>query len=135
MRKESSADLLERALMFLDEYHEPPAAANYARSAVEAALRHICEKRHVAVPFRSDPQKHSAEEFIDALRGEKLRKGSSWHLIPLRDQAELRALRSTVLNPLSHFNPTTVTGSEIRRAIAVAEKLNKLAQHIKANGD
>lgn len=130
--KLSSANLLERAKWFLDEHNELPAAANYARSALEATLRHICEKRHISIPFRTDPEKHPAEVFIKAIRAEKRRKGSSWFLIPLNAQAQLRALRTTVLNPLSHFNPTTVTEPDIRKAIAIAEKLNSIAKRIKA---
>lgn len=135
IRKESASDLMERARLFLDEYHEAPAAANYARSAVEMALRSICEKRHVPIPFRADPEKHAAEVFINAIRDVKRRKGSSWNLIPLSVQAQLKALRTTVLNPLSHFNPTTVTEPDIRKAIAIAMKLNRIAKRIKATED
>src|SRR5262249_19827654 len=42
--KQSSGDLLTRAREFLND-HELPAAANYARSAIEVALKRICDKR------------------------------------------------------------------------------------------
>ena len=135
IRKESPSDLLERARLFLDQYHEAPAAANYARSALEAALRNICEKRRVLIPFRADPEKHAAEVFITAIRDVKRRRGSSWNLIPLSVQAQLKALRTTVLNPLSHFNPTTVTEPDIRKAIALSERLNRIAKRITAQAE
>jgi len=125
-------NLLDRARYFLDECHELPAAANYVRSAVEFALRSICKKKRVLIPFHSNPEKLAAEVFIDAIRNVKRQKGSVQHLIPLNTQAQLRALRSTVLNPLSHFNPTTVTEPEIRKAIKVAEKLQGISKRIKA---
>jgi hypothetical protein len=131
-RKDSAANLLERARFFLDDCHELPAAANYTRSALETALRSICEKRHVPIPFHRNPEKLMAETFISALRNEKLHKGGKWYLIPLSAQSQLRALRSTVLNALSHFNPTTITEPEIRKAIALAEKLTRIASRIKA---
>ena len=132
VRKQSSAQLLGRALSLLDDDHEIPAAANYTRSALETALKKICEKRNVPIPFHPNPGKISAETFINALRGEKLHKGGKWYLIPRTMYSQLRALRTTVLNPLSHFNPTTITEPEVRKAIALAERLTGLAAKIKA---
>jgi energy-coupling factor transporter ATP-binding protein EcfA2 len=130
MRKQSSADLIQRAQQFLVE-HELPAAANYARTALESALRRICEAAAVPIAFKSDPQRMQAEVFINALQDIKRRRGSSCHLIPLSTQKTLKALRSTVLNPLSHANATTVTAHEVSQAIDIAEKLERISRKVK----
>lgn len=135
---ESSVQLLDRAKSFLLAFnngaiHELPAAANYTRSALESALRCICEKKGVPVKYRRDSCKVPAEDFIQAIKDVRRRKGASWRLIPLPTQGRLKALRSSVLNPFSHFSPSTVAEPEILEAISLAEKLNSIAKRIKAD--
>jgi hypothetical protein len=134
VRKQSASDLIKRAQEFLND-NEYPAAANYARTALETALKSICDKRRAPIPFRLDAEKHSAEAFINALANIRLHKGGSWHLVPLSTQKQLKAFRSTVLNPLSHAHPTTVTPTEIRIAIRIAERLVRIAKNLKIPED
>jgi hypothetical protein len=41
-------------------------------------------------------------------------------------------MRNTVLNALSHPHPTSITPTEIRNAISIAERLVRIAKSIKA---
>lgn len=127
VQKQSATDLLARAREFLAD-HELPAAANYARSAVESALKLICHKRKLRVPFSLTPEKHSTDIFLDAIKGEKKVQGGTHLLVPKEIQGELKALRKTVLNELSHWHPTTATTAEVSKAIRVAEQLVTVSQ-------
>jgi len=130
IRKQASADLIQRGRQFLAD-NELPAAANYARTALETALRIICEKKRVPIPFDSEVHKMTVDPFLYGVRDVKRSNTSTWHLIPLSTQKTLRALRSTVLNPLSHASPITVTASEVGKALDIAEKLRNIAQRLK----
>jgi hypothetical protein len=125
--KEASSDLVLRAKDFLDNEHEPRAAANYARTAIEWALRELCAKKQIPVPFNLDAHRYDTDDFLKALTGEGHRKKKRTIIKkPLR--TDLEALRKTVLNAFSHWNPTTSGTTEIKRAIKVAEQLVELAK-------
>jgi len=128
MRKESSSNLVKRARDFLDVEHELPAAANYARTAIEWALKELCAQKHLPIPFNLEPYKHDTDEFLAALTGRRTGRKSRRKIVRKDLQTDLEALRKTVLNAYSHWHPTTAVESDIRQAIAVAEKLVKLAQ-------
>jgi energy-coupling factor transporter ATP-binding protein EcfA2 len=124
VQKQSATDLLVRSREFLAD-HELPAAANYARSAVETALKKICDKRGLRVPFRLDHERYTTEVFLNAIKDEKKVVDGKHLLVPKDTQSQLRALRKTVLNELSHWHPTTATTAEVNKAIAVAEVVVK----------
>jgi len=115
---------LDRADWFLSENRkEYPAAANYARTAIEHLLKSICHRRSIPIPFRLDPEKHNTEVFLSALKDVRVNPHGTHHLIPLDVQHRLKALRKNVLNPLSHAHPNNINEIEVRRAIEVGRKL------------
>lgn len=130
VRKKAVGDLIKRAKHFLAQ-NEWPAAANYARTAIENALKRICDKRRVRIPFRLDPEKHTTDDFLAALKTEKRTKTGTTLLVSKAVQTSLKSLRKTVLNPLTHGNSTTVGKTEIQQAIDVATKIEKIAQRCK----
>ena len=125
VRKQCAADLVGRAKEFLAD-HELPAAANYARTAIEMSLKRICHKRRLKIGFRLDPERHTTDEFLNALEDVKKVSGGTQHLIPVHTQQQIKSLRKTVLNTYSHWHPSTVTSPLVQRAIAVAEKLVRI---------
>lgn len=131
IRKESATDLIKRAEEFYNA-NEYPAAANYARTALELALKTLCAKRSVPVPFTLEPEKYKAETFLNALADVTLKKHGTWLLIPKTTQKQLAALRTTVLNPLSHPHSTTITGNEVNKTIMLAKRLTKIASKLKS---
>ncbi len=130
VRKKTTGELIKRAAHFLGK-HEWPAAANYARTAVETALKSICDKRRLRIPFRLDPERHDTNVFLDAVKDEKRKKKGTTLLVPKALQTTLKSLRKTVLNPLTHGNSTTVGRAEIERAIKAAKQLVKIAERCK----
>lgn len=127
IRKEIPADYISRAEHFLNVLNEAPAAANYVRVALEWALKEIAHRRKVSIEFRADPERHDTEVFLTAISDLKQPPGGAHHLVKLELQRRLKALRKTVLNPLSHFHPTTVNAAEVTRAISVAKELVAIA--------
>jgi hypothetical protein len=117
---------LARAQQFF-KGSEWPAAANYARTAIETSLKTICDKLHVPIPFRIEAEQHNTEEFLGALKDVKRTKRAKLLLLPKTLQSRLKALRKTVLNPLTHGSSTTVGRTEIDRALKVARKLVSIA--------
>ena len=126
IRKQTPADYIGRAVYSLDTMNEAPAAANYVRVALEWALKEIAHRKKVLIEFRSDPERHDTEIFLTAIQPLK-RNGTSQALVPLALQRRLKALRKTVLNPLSHFHPTDITPAQVMKAIDVASELVALA--------
>jgi len=132
VRKETPANYIGRAEFFLNEMHEAPAAANYVRVALEWSLKEIADRRKVSIEFRNDPERHDTEVFLTAIQPLKKHGSTSHHLVKLDLQRRLRALRKTVLNPLSHFHPTTVNAAEVQRAIDVAKQMVQIAESLPA---
>ena len=134
MRKQGASEAAARAQEFLDE-GELPAAANYARTSIETSLKRICDKRHTPIGFSLNPEALKIDLFINAaskepkVAGETIANGTHM-LLPQRLQRTIRAFRSTILNPLSHAHPTTVTSTQVRRAIEVAKELTSIAQSL-----
>lgn len=126
VRKKVATDLLKRAKDFLKQ-NEWQAAANYARTSIEASLRTICDRRRIPVVYRIEAERHDTEEFLNALKEVKRAKGGTTLLIPQKLQSTLKSLRKTVLNPLTHGASTTVGRTEVDCAIKAAEKLARIA--------
>lgn len=134
MRKESACDAATHAKEFLD-VGELPAAANYARTSIETSLKRICDKRHTPIGFSLNPEGLKIDVFIDAAGREPKVAGASIAadtrmLLPKDLQLAIRAIRTTVLNPLCHAHPTTVTSSQVKRAIAIANRLVTIARSL-----
>ena len=130
VKKEGSSDLLDRAKAFLDDpaHKAIPAAANYARTSIEWALKELCAKLHRPVPFTLEPHRLDTDDFLGALTKHPAAKRNGKRIITKDLKTDFEALRKTVLNAYSHWHPTTAVESEVRRAIALAEKLVAIIQ-------
>lgn len=126
---------LEQARAFLAR-HEVPAAANYARSAFELALKAYCEKRGVPVPYSMDPRKVQAEALLNAVENWEESKGANLGALHPTIFRNLRLYRGVVLNPYSHSAPNPVARREVAGAIvAVSSLVQLLRLHARSAGD
>jgi hypothetical protein len=128
VKKEGSCDLLLRAKGFLADpaHKEIPAAANYARTSIEWALKELCAQLRRPVPFTLEPHRLNTEVFLKALTSRAGGGKGAKKAICKKMQTDLEALRKTVLNAYSHWHPTTAVESDVLRAIDVAGELVKL---------
>lgn len=131
IKKESALDHADRAEEFR-KAREYPAAGNYARTSIETSLKRICDKRKSHIPFSLHPERHKLDVFIDAafreprVAGVTVKVGTHM-LLPQRLKRSIQAVRTTVLNPLTHGNPSTITDTQVKRAICVAKELSVIA--------
>jgi hypothetical protein len=93
------------------------AAAVYVRAAYESCLRNICQKKNVSVPFRKNPKDVKAEDLwqaIQDLHDTRVASGGAFldpNLLP-----KINAIRSAVLNRLSHTGASSLTSTELAAA-------------------
>jgi len=117
------SDNLSRARQHLAD-HDDRAAGVYARAAFEGKLKSYCDKKGVAVQFKSDSAKMTTEMFWIAIKGKLTVDGK---LAAIQQQvSDIETYRKVVLNPLSHEHPTTLTLAEILGAITAIEELDKV---------
>lgn len=105
---------LDQAEEFCDQGHIA-AAATYARTAFELALRRWAETGSVKIRFRTDHGDLSSQELIDAIREQKARDPNSDATRALK---LVEMFRTVVLNPMSHSTPPGIVKSEVQGAIA-----------------
>lgn len=105
---------LDQAEEFCDQGHIA-AAATYARTAFELALRQWAEKGTITLRFRNDPGDLSSQELIDAIRKQK---GGDPKSDATKALKAVEMFRTVVLNPMSHATPPSIVKSEVQGAIA-----------------
>lgn len=105
---------LDQAEKFCEQGHIA-AAATYARTAFELALRRWAETGSVKIRFRADHGDLTSQELIDAIRDQKARDPSSEAAKALKT---VEMFRTVVLNPMSHATPPGIVKSEVQGAIA-----------------
>ena len=112
---------LERAKEHL-EANDYKAAAVYARSAFEFALKRFCESKNLKIKFRENIKELESNDFWTEIKQHK--KGDiSFLNVKLIDEVEL--YRSVILNPLSHSQINNITQFEVGKAIEIVEQLGK----------
>ena len=95
-------------------------AAVYVRAVFEAKLRKTCERNHIPFDFKEDVKKVTAQMLWDrvlARHRDMLAVGKEFldpNLIP-----GLNAVRSQVLNSLSHDGGAGLTGPDVDAAINI----------------
>lgn len=96
------------------------AAAVYVRAAFEARLRNICESKGIAIGFKSDPHEVAAGKLWDGIiaRHDERKASQGKKFIDEALIPRLSAVRSAVLNRLSHTGPPALTAPDVRAAIA-----------------
>lgn len=100
------------------------AAAVYSRSAFEWKLKNVCEDRGIEIKYKKDHKEISADDLWQGLvarqrKREELQKSKHGTLdfIPSGLEKEVEAMRSTVLNQLSHNGAPDFKTEDVRDAI------------------
>lgn len=101
--------------------HDYKAAAVYARSAFEVATQKFCDKKGVAVQYRSHPKVPESEVFWNAVKTWNKRQQPA--KITEKIIQDVESSKALVLNPLSHAQLTTVSSAEVAKAIGAVEEL------------
>lgn len=94
------------------------AAAVYIRAAYEAKMKTICEKSGIAVGYKKDPAKVSADALWRGIlrRHAEMKKNTKEFLDPTLIP-RISAVRSAVLNRLSHTGASSLTAVELTVAL------------------
>jgi hypothetical protein len=112
-------ETIKQASMFLKDNH-PAAAANYARSACELALRRFCVKRSVPFPYFEDTSRPDLNELLTTAKkyfiGDPARHGALVALEPHKRY---------VLNPLSHDPLKPIPAADVAAAIDAVKEIVK----------
>jgi hypothetical protein len=101
------------------------ASAVYIRAAYEGCLRNICQKKNVAVPYNSNPKTVKAEDLwkaIHELNAAQVAAGTGEFLNPALIP-KINAIRSAVLNRLSHSGASSLTSTELKMALDTIKEL------------
>lgn len=126
--KSSQADL-ERARFHLNN-GDLMAAAVYARAALEWKLRNVCENRGIEIKFKKDNKDISADDLWTGIvarqrKREELRKTNPavQDFIPPQLEKDVEAMRSTVLNQLSHAGASGLVQGDVADSLTTVEAL------------
>jgi len=124
--KPSQSDL-ERAKNHLDN-GDLMAAAVHARAALEWKLRNVCEDRGIEIKFKKDNKEISADDLWKGIvarqrKREEFRKANPAALdfIPPQLEKDVEAMRSTVLNRLSHAGAPGLVQGDVRDSLKTVE--------------
>ncbi|HVS72229.1 MAG TPA: AAA family ATPase [Phycisphaerae bacterium] len=105
-----------------------PAAAVHARAALEWKLRNVCEKRGVRIKFKKDQKEIKADDLWKGIlaRQQEREEHQKTHpgspdFIPAALQRDIEAVRSTVLNQLSHEGALALVRNDVHAAITAVE--------------
>ncbi|MCY3724606.1 MAG: AAA family ATPase [Candidatus Poribacteria bacterium] len=116
---------LERARGYLD-VNDYKACAIYVRTAFEAAIKHYCERKDLAIKYRENPRDLRSEDFWIPIKMEKDEAGLP--LLDLRVVDKIEWARKFILNELSHATFANIYRKELEDAIDAVEQLeNALA--------
>ena len=113
----------------LDRDNDLRAAAVYVRSAFEARLRNLCQKQGIAIGYNPNPHDVKTDALWRGLlrrHAERMKKDTK----RLLDDAlipRISAVRSAVLNRLSHTGPPALTEPDVRAAIATVKAFQSTA--------
>lgn len=128
-RQQSSQSDLARAKSHLAN-GDLMAAAVYARAAFEWKLRNVAEEHRIEVKFRKDNKSISADELWRGIvkrqrLQERLRKTKPTlpDFVPSQLERNVEAMRSTVLNQLSHASAPGLKPGDVRDAVKTVESV------------
>jgi energy-coupling factor transporter ATP-binding protein EcfA2 len=121
---------LDRAKTHLD-YGELMAAAVHARAAFEWKLKNVCQDRGIEIKFKKDHKDIGADDLWQGIiarqrKREELQKGDPKmpDFVPLQLEKDVEAMRSTVLNQLSHAGAPGLVRDDVRDALKTIEALH-----------
>lgn len=114
----AAADVLADGRNFLKQGHFN-AAGNYARIAVELALREFCESKKVLVSYQQLPDKTPVSELLTAAKSFSTKANGTYD-IPL---SAIYMYTEILFNKLSHGEVPAVTSHEVQGAINAVDAL------------
>ena len=115
----AATDVLSDGRNFLKQGHIN-AAGNYARIAVELALREFCEEKNIPVAYQQLPDKTPASELLTAAKEFSTKNSKGIYDSPL---AAIDMYTSILFNKLSHGGVPAVTSHEVNGALNAVEGL------------
>ena len=101
------------------------AAAVYVRAAYESCLRNVCQKRNISLPFKKNPRDVKAEDLWQAIvsvHDSRVASGSPGFVNPTLIP-KVNAIRSAVLNRLSHSGASSLTSTELSTALQTIREM------------
>jgi len=114
----AAADVLADGRNFLKQGHVN-AAGNYARIAVELALREFCESKKVPVSYQQLPDKTPASELLTAAKIFSSKVNGTYD----KPLAAIDMYTEILFNKLSHGSVPAVTSHEVQGAINAVDAL------------
>lgn len=127
--KPSQSDLV-RASAHLDN-GDLMAAAVYARAALEWKLRNVCEDRGIEIKFKKDNKAISADDLWQGIVARQRKREeiqatrpATPDFIPKQLEKDVEAMRSTVLNQLSHSGAPGLVKDDVRDALNTVAALH-----------
>lgn len=100
------------------------AAAVHARAAFEWKLRNVCQDRGIEIKFKKDQKDISADDLWQGIVGRQRKREllqktnpSVPSFVPFQLEKDVEAMRSTVLNRLSHSGASGLVPDEVRDAL------------------
>jgi energy-coupling factor transporter ATP-binding protein EcfA2 len=104
------------------------AAAVYIRAAFETKIKNVCEKCGIKVKYRPDPKNVKAKDLWEGIveRQKQRQEKGQQDFIPADLINDVEAVRSTILNRLSHSGTINLVTKEVQFAL---EAVKKLQQH------
>lgn len=121
---------LERAKLHLAN-GDLMAAAVHARAAYEWKLRNVCEKKGIEVKYKKDSRDISADNLWQGVLTRQRERESRQKVdatvpdfLPAQLEKDVDAMRSTVLNQMSHEGAPGLLANDIGYAIKTIEKLH-----------
>ena len=109
---------LDKAREFLTA-NDYKACAIYLRTAFEAAIKKFCDRKHLPVKYRSEPNKLDSRDFWEAIKI----ANQSPAILAESLMSDIELYRSRILNPLSHATIANIPRKEIEDAIEAVERL------------
>jgi energy-coupling factor transporter ATP-binding protein EcfA2 len=129
-RQKPSQSDLQRAQTHLNN-GDLMAAAVYTRAAFEWKLRNVCEDRGIDVKFKKENKEISADDLWQGIvnrqrKREELQKTKLGvpDFLPNQMEKDVEAMRSTVLNQLSHSGAPGLVRDDLRDAWRTVESLH-----------
>lgn len=115
-------ETLSQATRFLKD-NQPAAAANYARTACDLALRRYCKNHNVQFAYVDDPKRIKLEELLQ--RAEARGAADPVHVAAF---GEVKRYKKLILNPLSHDPTQPVSKADVQASILAVKELVKVCK-------
>lgn len=123
---EPCADLLSRAEAHL-QAGDLMAAAVYIRAAFETRVKNVCREPGIRVAYKPDPRDVRIDQLWEALveRQQARQENGDVDFIDPGLMNDVEAVRSVVLNRLSHAGTPLLTSNDVKLALDTVRRLQR----------